>query len=240
MNNRFYQKLLFVSGNAKIRNTYSSHAQQLTLLITAYFFISLSFLFFSISVDAAEKPKVPSYGSGPVELIIFTDYFCEECPSLEKELEAVLDKLLAKGEVKITFVDIPITGNLSSPIFTKYFLYATQSETGYANTLQARKFILKMAGQNTITEGAIEKTFKTGGIAFKIFNYKPVLIESKILINRHKVNKAPAYVLRYPKKDTRKFTDPEQIRSVLLPELQSLAENEKIEPEKVQNNKKKK
>jgi hypothetical protein len=240
MNNRFYQKLFSINGKAKIQSTGRSRAYMVALLIPVYFFMSLSFSVFSASVYAAEKSKVPSYGSGPVELIIFTDYFCEPCQSLEKELDAVQDKLLARGEVKITFVDIPIPGNLSSPLFTKYFLYAVQAETGYANSIQARKFIFRMARQNSITEGAIEKTFKTEGIAFKIFDYKPVLIESKILISRHKVNKAPTYILKYPQKDTRKFTDPEQIRKVLLPELQALTQKAKSSPNITQNNKKKK
>jgi thiol-disulfide isomerase/thioredoxin len=240
MNNRFYRKLLSINGKAKIQFTGKSRAHLAVILIPVYIFMSLSFSVFSTSVYAAEKSKVPSYGSGPVELIIFTDYFCEPCQSLEKELDAVQDKLLARGEVKITFVDIPIPGNFSSPLFTKYFLYAAQAETGYANAIQARKFIFKMAGQNSITDGAIEKTFKTGGIAFKIFNYKPILVESKILISQHKVNKAPTYILKYSQKDVRKFTDPEQIRKVLLPELQALTEKKKSSPNITQNNKKKK
>jgi thiol:disulfide interchange protein DsbA len=239
MNNRFYQKLFFINGKAKIQSKCKSRAHLVALLITVYFFIILSFMVIPASVYAAEKSTPPSYGNGPVELIIFTDYFCEPCQRLEGEFEVLLDKLLMKGEVKITFVDILIPGNLSSPLFTKYFLYAAQAETGYANTIKARKIILKMARQNSITEGAIEKTFKTEGIAFKIFNYKPVLIESKILISRHKVSKAPAYVLKYPQKETRKFTDPEQIRKVLLPELQVLTQKEKPTPNIKQTDKKK-
>ena len=240
MNNRFYQKLLSINGKAKIQNTCRSRAHLVVILISAYIFMSLLFSVFSTSVYSAEKSKIPSYGRGPVELIIFTDYFCEPCQGIEKELAAVQDKLLAMGEVKITFVDIPIPGNLSSPLFTKYFLYAAQSETGYANTIQARKFIFKMAGQNSITDGAIEKTFKTGGIAFKIFNYKPILVESKILISKHKVNKAPTYILKYSQKDVRIFTEPEQISNVLLPELQELTQRTKSSPNIKQNDKKKK
>ena len=240
MNNRFYQKLFSIIGKAKIQNTCRSRAHLAVMLIPVYIFMSLSFSAFSTLVYAAEKSKVSSYGSGPVELIIFTDYFCEPCQSLEKELDVVQDKLLAKGEVKLTFVDIPIPGNLSSPLFTKYFLYAAQAETGYANAVQARKFIFKMVGQNSITDGAIEKTFKTGGIAFKIFNYKPILAEFKILIRKYNVNKAPTYILKYSQKDVRKFTDPEQIRKVLLPELQALTQKEKSIPIITQNNKKKK
>jgi thiol-disulfide isomerase/thioredoxin len=238
MNNRFYQKLLSVNGKAKIQNTCISCAHLVALLVTVYFFIHISFTVFSASVYAAEKSKVPSYGSGPVELIIFTDYFCEPCQSLERELEAIQDKLLARGEVKITFVDIPIPGNLSSHIFTKYFLYAAQAETGYVNAIKARKLIFKIARQNSITDDAIEKTFKAEGISFKIFNYKPILVESKILISKHKVNKAPSYILKYPQKEIRKFTDPEQIRKVLLPELQALTQKAKPSPNMTQNNKK--
>jgi thiol-disulfide isomerase/thioredoxin len=238
MNNRFNQKLLSINGKSKIHISVRNRAYLVYLLIPVCFFISLSFTFFCTALYAAEKSKLPSYGRGPVELIVFTDYFCEPCQSLEKELEAVQDKLLAKGEVKITFVDIPIPGNLSSPLFTKYFLYAAHAETGYANAIQARKFIFKMAGQNSITDSAIEKTFKMGGIAFKIFNYKPILTESKILISKHKVINAPTYILKYSRKDVRKYTDPEQIRTVLLSELEELAQKEKTIP-KITKNKKK-
>ena len=135
---------------------------------------------------------------------------------------------------------MPVPGNLSSPLFTKYFLYAVQAETGYANAIQARKFIFKIARQNSITADAIEKTFKTQGIAFKIFDYKPILAESKILISKHKVNKVPTYVLKYSQKDIRKYTDTEQIRKVLLPELLMLTQKAKTSPNNTQNNKKKK
>lgn len=240
MNNRFYQRLLSINGKAKIQFNSGIRGHRLALLVIFYFFTTFSLTVFSASVKAAENYKVPSYGSGPVELIIFTDYFCESCQPLENEFEAVLKKLLAKGEVKITFVDIPIPGNLSSPLFTKYFLYAAQAEAGYVNAIKAREFIFKMAGQNSITEGAIEKTFKTEGIAFKIFNYKPALVESKILISRNKVSKAPTYILKYPQKDARRFTNLEQIRKILLPELQVLAEKQKSSPNIKQNNKKQK
>ena len=237
MNSQFYQKQLSIIAKAKIQNICRNLAHLIIILIPVYFFISLSLAVFS-PLYAAEKSKIPSYGRGPVELIIFTDYFCEQCQSLDRELEAVQDKLLAKGEVKITFVDIPISGNLSSPLFTKYFLYAAHAEAGYANAIQARKFIFKMAGQNSITDGAIEKTFKMGGIAFKIFNYKPILTESNTLISKYKIINAPTYILKYSRKDVRKYTDPEQIRTVLLSELEELAQKEKSIPKSTKNKKK--
>jgi hypothetical protein len=224
MNYRFYQEHSSVNGKAKIQTGYRSRANLVHLLITACFFIIVSIMIAPLSVKAAENNKLPAYGKGPAELIIFTDYFCEPCQKTEKELDSILEKHLEKGEIKIIFVDIPIQRNLSSPVFTKYFLYAAQSEGGYANAVKARKFLLRMARQDSITESAIEKTFKIEGIAFKIFDHKKVLVESKILINRYKVTKAPAYVLKQPQKEARKFTDQEQIRKVLLPELQSMLE----------------
>ncbi len=240
INNRFYQNINYFNDKAEIQKTFISRIYSFALLITVYFLISLICTVLPESLCAAEKSRIPSYGRGPIELIIFSDYFCESCQSIEKDLETVQDRLLAMGEVKITFVDMPAPGNLSSPLFIKYFLYAVQADSSYVNATQARKLIFKMARQNSITENAIEKTFMTQGIAFKTFNYKPILLESKNLINKYKANKAPTYILKYSQNDIRKYTDPEQIRKELLPALQALTQKTKSSPNITHNNKKKK
>ena len=207
--------------------------RRLSLLILIYicYFLISAFYYTTQSSYAAEKSVVPSYGSGPVELIAFTDYSSESCQDIENDLEQIYEKLLKLGEVKITFVDLPGKNNTGSnpsgPLFTKYFLYAAGAETDYANTIQARKFIFRMAKHRSITEQAIEKTFKIQGIAFRIYNYKPVLNEWKAIATKYNCSTTPTYILKLTRKDVRRYTQPDQIRKLLIPELQKLAEKEK-------------
>ena len=76
-----------------------------------------------------ERSLVPSYGKGPYEVIIFTDYFCPGCQDLEADLYPLLDQLLAEGSVRIIFVDAPV--NTFTQLYARYFLFAAKTKGGF-------------------------------------------------------------------------------------------------------------
>jgi protein-disulfide isomerase len=91
----------------------------------------------------AENNLVPSYGSGQYQLFIFSDYFCPPYQRLEKDIEKEAHDLIAKGGVKVSFVDMPIYK--LTPLYARYFLYAANASPSYKDVLHARNVLFDTA-----------------------------------------------------------------------------------------------
>jgi hypothetical protein len=195
-------------------------------MLIGFIFIRFTFSGSATPAFAAENAAVPSYGKGAWELIIFTDYFCPPCQDVEKELASEIERLLARGDVKITFSDFP--GHTLTALYAKYFLAAVAADKGAANVLKARQILFTLASQKIIDQEKILSTrLQTDGVALKIIDPKPVYKEFSALIKRYDVTQTPTCVLRFSSTYTKKYTDEEQIRNILIPELRKRFPSEK-------------
>jgi hypothetical protein len=195
-------------------------------LIMGCLFMTVALAGWSSPAWGADTSAVPSYGKGPKELIVFSDYFCPPCMTIEADLEPAINKLLAKGDVKVTFVDFP--GHPPTAMYAKYFLYATQGAPGYKNAMRARTVLFTLSKQNLAkTEAEIEKAYIENGVAFKIFNPKPTYSEWNLIIKKHKIATTPTCVLKYSETDVRKYEGTTEIRNGLLPELEAQGKKNK-------------
>ena len=194
----------------------------LAFVILGYLFVSFAFNGSATPAYDEERVSVPSYGNGSWELIIFTDYFCPPCQRAEADLKSVIEKLLSRGNVQVTFVDF--SGHPpQSTIYAKYFLYAARAEKGYKNSMMARDALFTLAIQNNIkTEAALGKALKDQGITLKVFNHKLVFNEWKKMIDTYKITQTPTCILKYSNKYLRKFSDADEIHNGLLPELEAM------------------
>jgi len=219
MMNHWYQKLIYIFGDAKIPFTGQQRLPLLAMMIIGYVFVSFSFYGSATPAYAGDKTSIPSYGKGAWELIIFTDYFCPPCQSVEKDLEPELERLLARGDVKITFVDYP--GHRETALYAKYFLCAVAADKGYQNVMKARNILFSLAGEKKIVqENALAAALKSQKIALKIIDPKPIYNEWSAMIKRHEIDQTPTCILRFSSAYTRKYADSEHIRTELIPELQ--------------------
>jgi thiol-disulfide isomerase/thioredoxin len=117
---------------------------------------SMSVVFFCLLViicsiapaAGAEKEAIPSYGQGPHEVLIFSDYFCPPCQALEPKLEPVLDALYKQGNVKIRFVDTPM--HKETPLFAKFYLYAAKATPDYRAAMRARQVLFVLAEKENV------------------------------------------------------------------------------------------
>ena len=50
----------------------------------------------------------PTYGSGAIQVRIYTDYFCPPCRGMEPAVEPLLRNLIKKNAITLTMVDMPI------------------------------------------------------------------------------------------------------------------------------------
>lgn len=242
--NRWYKKLIYAAGEVKLPFMSNNRIPLLAFVILGYLFMSFAFNGSATPAYAEEISSIPSYGKGSWELIIFTDYFCPPCQRTEVDLKPVIDKLLSQGNVQITFVDFP--GHPQTSMYAKYFLYAAKADTGYKNSMMARDALFTMAIQNNLqtevfaalrktekekiiktNEATLAKDLKKQGINLKIFDHKLVFKEWKNMIDTYKINQTPTCILKYSNKYQQRFSDADEIRNGLLPELEAMVKKGK-------------
>lgn len=220
MKNKWYQKIIYAFGDAKIPFISNQRLPLLFMMIVGYLFVSFSFSGSATPAYAAENTGIPSYGKGSWELIIFTDYFCPPCQSAEKYLEPELERLLARGDIKITFVDFPGHGKITA-LYAKYFLCAVAADKGYKNVMKARNILFSLAGEKKIDqEAALSAALKSKNIALKMIDPNPTYNQWSAMIKRFEVDQTPTCILRFSSAYSRKYIDSEHIRTELIPELQ--------------------
>lgn len=175
-------------------------------------FFCLLVLIISIAPAAgAEKEAVPSYGQGPREVIIFSDYFCPPCQALEPKLEPILDALYKQGNVKIRFVDTPM--HKETPLFAKFYLYAAKATPDYRSAMRARQVLFALARKENVfwMDERIEEAFRKEKISYTPFDFRSVQPALNGLIKQHRVDATPTCVILSPGKKAQKFIGPDDI-----------------------------
>lgn len=160
----------------------------------------------------AEDNLVASYGSGSYRLFIFSDYFCQPCQKMEKELAVTdtLQDIIAGGGVRVTFVDLPLFK--LTPLYARYFLYAANAAESYKDVLLARHVLFDTAWRiGAITEPQLENALKARNIPFKPYDVKPVLAQYNNLVRKYLVSGTPTFVFVYSPTDIRKYSNREKI-----------------------------
>ena len=219
MTGAWHQRALYVFGDAAIPFAKDRRLPLLAMMIAGYVFVFLTFSGSATPAYAARTAVAPSYGKGSWELMIFTDYFCPPCQAAEKDLEPELERLLAGGDVKITFVDFP--GHKSSSLFAKYFLFAVAANKGYANSLKARSVLFALAGEKKVhQESALAAALKSKNIDLQTMDHKPVFQQWLTMLRQFEIDQTPTCILRFSSAYSRKFIGSDQIATELVPELQ--------------------
>ncbi|MFZ3158565.1 MAG: thioredoxin domain-containing protein [Smithella sp.] len=170
--------------------------------------------------------EIPSLGKGAYEITLFTDYFCSPCRRIDIKAEPLLKEWLADGNVKITFVDVPISR--VTPIYAKYYLYSTNANSNASNLLHVRKKFFDAAQDKNIRE---EKTLlsymKDNNISWKSMDEKSVFLLLSAKIRENNIKATPTCVIRYPGKDIKTFIGDEEIWNGLTELKKNLAKIKK-------------
>ena len=141
-----------------------------------------------------QNPPFPSYGSGTVEVRIYSDYFCAVCRELEPTMEPILKDLLKKKAIRLTLVDTPLHPH--TPLFARYFLYALKENNGADHALRVRNILFDASTDKSITtQERIKALFKKKGIPYAVFDTKPAFDRYNALIKEDKINATPICVV---------------------------------------------
>lgn len=142
-------------------------------------------------------------GSGPVEIVLFTDYFCPPCKDIEPYLENTLPELVSSG-VKVTFVDAPFSRK--SSLYARYFLYAAKAASSPESIINARSVLFDLAEKDRIeSEPDMVQALKENNVDIKLVDTQPLMDQWKSLMETHNLRSTPTCVILKPGKEPRQY-----------------------------------
>lgn len=140
------------------------------------------------------NPPFPSYGSGPVEVRIYSDYFCPPCRAMEPAVHPILNDLLKKKVIRLTLVDTPFHPHTA--LFARYFLYALKNNSDVDYAFRVRNILIEASTNKSITtQEQIEAIFKEKGIPYAVFDVKPAFDRYNVLLKEDNINRTPTCVI---------------------------------------------
>lgn len=161
---------------------------------SALFIIIITVFILSAGSARGQDAPFPTYGSGAVQVRIYTDYFCPPCRGMEPAVEPVLRDLIKRGVIRLTLVDTPF--NKYSPLYARYFLYALKAKNDFEHALKVHNILFDAAaGKAVKTKEGIEELFRSKGIAYQAFEPKPAFDRYNALIKEDKVDSTPNCVI---------------------------------------------
>jgi uncharacterized membrane protein len=164
--------------------------------------------------SAAVDSPIPAYGRGPVEVRIYTDYFCEPCRAEEAEVTARVAALVERGLIRVTFVDTPVHDE--TVLYAGRFLSALNAEKdgGLPLVLRLRAALFEAAGQGIRTPSELDAFLKRKGIPLKPLDTAPAFKAYGNLLKEDRILSTPTCVIVGPG-GKRTFTGRQEIIKAL-------------------------
>ncbi|MDA8123729.1 MAG: thioredoxin domain-containing protein [Deltaproteobacteria bacterium] len=145
------------------------------------------------AAEGADKP-FPAFGSGPVEVRLYTDYFCPPCRALEPLVEPILKEMLKKNQIRLTLVDVPNTPN--SPFYARRFLYALKAKHSLEQAFLVRNTLIEASlSEDGKKPDRLEGIFKAKGIPYEVFDLKPLFARYNALLTEDGIDRTPTCVI---------------------------------------------
>jgi len=147
--------------------------------------------------SGAEEPReIYAFGSGPAELLLFTDYFCPPCQKIEPYLEVALPELHRAG-VRITFVDMPIHDK--TQLYARYFLYAAKADASFEEIMRVRRALFDIAKAKKVkTDQEMVGALKERAIKLSFLNVQSIFDQWSGSIKRFGVESTPTCIVTRP------------------------------------------
>lgn len=179
--------LLFLLNFEKSRKFFISGSLVLGLILFSIFFKG------SATPAYAEDIVIPSFGSGKIQVRLYTDYFCNPCRALEPTIEPLIIDLVEKEMITITFIDTPI--HSQTTLYAKYFLYILNENKEFTHALRARSVLFEAAKEKIKEREQLEAFIKKKGLSFKPFDTTVTLKIFNDSLKQDKVKATPTCVI---------------------------------------------
>lgn len=179
--------LLFLLNFEKSKKLFISGSLVLGLILFSIFFKG------SATPAYAEDIVIPSFGSGKIQVRLYTDYFCNPCRALEPTIEPLIIDLVEKELITITFIDTPI--HPQTTFYVKYFLYILNENKDFKHALHARSILFEAAKEKIKESEKLEAFIKKKGLSFKPFDPKVTLRIFSDSLKKDKIKATPTCVI---------------------------------------------
>lgn len=157
-------------------------------------------LFFSgaaVPAYAAEPPSpIPVFGAGPVQVRIYTDYFCGPCRAEEAEVIALVTELIEKNLVRATFIDTPV--HRETVLYAGYFLAIMNANKEFGQAVAARAALFEAAEKKIGEKEALEAFLKKKGFSFLTFDTAPAFKIYGNYLKEDQIRATPTFVILGP------------------------------------------
>jgi len=152
----------------------------------------------STTVSYAAGPRLPAFGKGPVEVRIYTDYFCGPCRAEEAEVMALITELVEKTLIRVIFIDTPI--HKETVLYAGYFLSALNAKEGgdLRQAVALRAALFEAAVEKITDKDGIELFLKKKGIPLRPFDTAPVFKIYGNYLKEDRINATPSCVIVGP------------------------------------------
>ncbi len=127
-------------------------------------------LFFITGIVSAQEMSLFSFGKGRVQVRLYADYFCGPCRNLEPRIEYLINDLVKRNIVTITFIDAPF--HKYSSLYARYFLYILNEKKDINRALKARNILFEAANNSIYEQNNLELFLQEKGLKFKVFDLK--------------------------------------------------------------------
>lgn len=157
--------------------------------------MALAGLIVAAEGSAAEQDlPFPSYGAGPIEVRIYSDYFCPPCRAMEPTVDPILKDLLKKNVIRLTLVDTPF--HQHTALFARHFLYAIKKNNDVDHAFRVRNVLIEASTDKTVTtQERIEAIFKENGIPYTVFDVKPAFDSYTALLKEDNIKSTPTCII---------------------------------------------
>jgi thiol:disulfide interchange protein DsbA len=157
------------------------------------FFLCLVFFRGAATPAYANEVLLPTFGTGKVQVRLYTDYFCGPCSRMEPKIEPTLKNLVRKNVITLTLVDTPI--HTLTPLYARYFLYVVNNDRRFDQVLRSRAVLFEAAGQKIVERDKLEEYLKAHDVKFRETDPRPVFAVLSALMREDKIVSTPTCVI---------------------------------------------
>lgn len=162
-------------------------------IVYLFLFAVLSTMLLSPAEPRAQNVTFPTFGSGPIEVYLFTDYFCPPCRAMEPHIEPVLKELLKKNAITLTLVDVPFSE--LTPLYARYFLFSLHGKREVENAFYVRNALIEAAQKKVNKEDKLVNFLREKGITCVPHEVKEAFDRYNALIQGEKIDATPTCVI---------------------------------------------
>ena len=172
-------------------------------------FVVLGFILLTVLFEGSTNSLhagdilLPSFGNGHVQVRLYTDYFCKPCNALEPKLDPVINDLVKRGVINITFVDAPV--HKETTLYAKYFLYMLNEKKEFRHALRARAILFEAAKQKITDAKKLEVYIQQKEMRFRSFDVESTFGIFSRYLNEDAIKSTPTCII-YNKGKKKRFT----------------------------------